>query len=50
MIVTHIIGIPIEESVLQLAPIGAATVATAAVVIRFTLSRVARAFRRPKAE
>jgi hypothetical protein len=34
MIVAHVIGIPIEETVLQLAPAGAAIVAAAAIAAR----------------
>jgi hypothetical protein len=45
----HIMGIPVEESVLQLAPVGGATLAAAAFVMRLGLSRMARGFRRDKA-
>jgi hypothetical protein len=45
MIVAHIMGVPIEESVLQLAPAGAATVTLAAIAARTTLGRLRR--RRP---
>jgi hypothetical protein len=43
MIVAHIMGIPIEETVLQLAPAGAATVTFVAIA---GSSMVARLFRR----
>jgi ketosteroid isomerase-like protein len=42
MIVAHVIGIPIEETVLQLAPAGAAIVAAAAVAARSAVDRVPR--------
>ena len=40
MIVAHIMGIPIEESVLQLVPAGAATVTAVAIAARTTLGRL----------
>ena len=46
MIVAHIMGIPIEESVLQLAPAGAATVTAVAIAARATLARLSRRLRR----
>jgi hypothetical protein len=36
----HIMGIPVEESVLQLAPAGAAILAAAAIAARTTLGRL----------
>ncbi len=40
MILAHITGIPIEESVLQLAPAGAAIVTAVAIAGRMTLARM----------
>jgi uncharacterized membrane protein AbrB (regulator of aidB expression) len=40
MIVAHIMGIPVEETVLQLAPAGAATVALVAMAGRTQLTRL----------
>ena len=40
MIVAHIMGLPIEESVLQLAPAGAATLTAVAIAARATLARL----------
>ena len=45
MIVAHISGAPIEESVLQLAPAGAAMVTAVAIVARVRLRRVRRLLR-----
>jgi hypothetical protein len=45
MMLAHIIGIPVEEGVLQLAPAGAATVTAIAIAGRTTLGRLRR--RRP---
>lgn len=42
MILEHIMGLPIEESVLQLAPAGAAVVTTAVVAGRARLSSLRR--------
>ena len=42
MIVAHINGIPVEESVLQLAPAGAAMLTAVAVAGRTTLGRLRR--------
>ncbi|HEU0248574.1 MAG TPA: hypothetical protein VFR38_15970 [Gaiellaceae bacterium] len=42
MIVAHIIGIPVEESALQLVPAGAAIVTAAAIAGRATLDRLRR--------
>ena len=42
MIVAHIMGIPLEESVLQLAPAGAAIVTACAIAVRTTLDRLRR--------
>jgi hypothetical protein len=46
----HIMGIPVEESVLQIAPAGAAMATAIALVMRIRLSRIARGLRRRKAE
>jgi uncharacterized membrane protein AbrB (regulator of aidB expression) len=40
VIVAHVIGLPVEESVLQLAPAGAATVTVVALAGRATLERL----------
>ena len=40
MIVAHVIGLPIEESVIQLAPAGAATMAMVVLAGRATLGRL----------
>ena len=45
MIVAHVMGIPVEESVLQLAPAGAAIVTTVAVAGRTHLGRLLRRLR-----
>jgi hypothetical protein len=42
----HLSGIPVEESVLQLAPAGAAMAAAAAMAGRTALSRLRRRLRR----
>jgi hypothetical protein len=42
VIVAHIMGIPVEESVLQLAPAGAALLTAVAIVGRATVDRVRR--------
>jgi hypothetical protein len=41
----HVMGIPIEESVLQLAPAGAAMVTAVAIVGRASLGRLRRRLR-----
>ena len=46
MIVAHVMGLPIEESVLQLAPAGAATLTAVAIAARTTLARLRRRGRR----
>jgi uncharacterized membrane protein AbrB (regulator of aidB expression) len=46
----HIIGIPVEESVLQLAPAGAATVTAVALAGRTRLSRLLARLRRRRYE
>ncbi len=46
MIIGHIVGIPVEESVLQLAPAGAAMVTAVAIVGRTGLGRLRRRLRR----
>jgi hypothetical protein len=43
----HILGIPIEESVLQLAPAGAAMMTAVAIVGRASLGRLRRRLRHP---
>jgi hypothetical protein len=43
VIVAHVLGIPVEESVLQLAPAGAAIVTAFAIAVRTTLDRLRRA-------
>ena len=45
MIVAHVMGIPIEESILQLAPAGAAMLTAVAIAIRASLGRLRRRFR-----
>ena len=45
MILAHIIGIPVEESVLQLAQAGAATVTAVAIAGRASLGRLRRRLR-----
>jgi hypothetical protein len=46
VIVAHIMGIPVEESVLQLAPAGAATVTAVVIGGRSGLSRLLARMRR----
>jgi hypothetical protein len=46
VILGHILGLPVEESVLQFAPAGAATVTMAAFVGRAKLARFFRRVRR----
>jgi hypothetical protein len=46
VIVAHIMGIPVEESILQLVPVGATVVAAVAIVGRTTLDRLRRSTRR----
>ena len=46
MIVAHVMGVPVEETVLQLAPAGAATVALVAMAGRSMVSRMFR--RKPR--
>jgi hypothetical protein len=46
MIVGHVMGLPVEESFLQFAPAGAATVTVAAFVGRAKLARLFRLVRR----
>jgi hypothetical protein len=45
VIVAHIMGIPVEESFLQLAPAGAAIVTSAAIAGRLGLARLRRRLR-----
>ena len=42
MIVAHVMGFPVEEAVLQLAPAGAATVTAVAIAGRTSLRRLQR--------
>ena len=42
MMLAHIMGIPVEESVLQLAPAGAAIATAIAIAGRMTLGRLRR--------
>ena len=42
MIVAHVMGIPIEEGVLQLVPVGAAMVTAVAIAGRASLGRLRR--------
>jgi hypothetical protein len=42
VIVAHVLGLPVEESVLQLAPAGAAIVTALAIAARTTLDRLRR--------
>jgi hypothetical protein len=44
VIVGHIMGIPVEESVLQLAPAGVVTVTAVAIAGRTSLGRLLRRF------
>jgi hypothetical protein len=46
VIVAHIMGIPLEENVLQLAPAGAAMVTAVAIAGRTRLGRLRRRLRR----
>jgi hypothetical protein len=46
MMVAHIMGIPFEESVLQLAPAGAAMATAVAIAGRTGLGRIQRRLRR----
>jgi hypothetical protein len=46
VIVGHVIGLPVEESVLQLAPAGTATVAVVFLASRATLERLWHRMRR----
>jgi hypothetical protein len=46
MILAHVMGIPVEESVLQLAPAGAAIVTVVVAVMRPRISRLHAAARR----
>jgi hypothetical protein len=45
MTLAHILGIPVEESVLELAPAGAAIVTAVAIVGRSMLGRLRRGLR-----
>jgi len=45
MILAHIMGLPVEESVLQLAPAGAAMVTVVAIAGRTRLERLRRRLR-----
>jgi hypothetical protein len=46
LILAHVIGLPVEEGVLQLAPAGAATVTFVALAGRATLERLLNQMRR----
>ena len=46
MITAHVMGIPVEESILQLMPAGAVMAAAAGIAVRSTLDRVRRLRRR----
>jgi hypothetical protein len=50
MIVAHIMGLPIEESFLQLAPASAAMMTAVAIAGRATLGRLRRRLRHPAAQ
>jgi hypothetical protein len=45
MILAHVMGIPVEESVLQLVPTGAGAVIVLAIAARATLGRMRRRLR-----
>jgi hypothetical protein len=45
MMLAHVMGIPVEESVLQLVPAGAAAVTVLAIAARTTLGRIRRRLR-----
>ena len=45
MMLTHVLGIPLEESVLQLAPAGAAIATAVTIALRTTLDRLRRSGR-----
>ena len=49
MIVGHVMGLPVEESVLQLAPAGAAVLTALAVAARVQLGRLRGKVRRRRA-
>jgi len=42
VIVAHVMGVPIEESILQLAPAAAAVVTALTIAVRTTLDRLRR--------
>ena len=46
MIVAHVLGLPLEESIVQLAPAAAAVVTAAGIVGRTSLSRLRRVLQR----
>ena len=46
MITAHVMGIPVEESILQLMPAGAVMAAAAGIAVHSTLDRVRRLRRR----
>jgi len=52
MIVGHVMGLPVEESIAQLAPAGAATMTALAFAARVAIGRVKRRLggRRPQRE
>jgi hypothetical protein len=47
VIVGHIAGIPVEESLLQLAPVAAVIATALAVTVRTSIGRLRRSSRRP---
>ena len=49
MIVGHVLGLPVEESVLQLAPAGAAIATALTIAARTVLDRLSGVFRLPNA-
>ena len=49
MIVAHVMGLPIEESVLQLAPAAAAILAAATIASRSALGKLRRSVTKPAA-
>jgi hypothetical protein len=50
VIVGHVLGMPVEESVLQLVPAGAAVVTAAAIAGRVTLTRLRRGHNRRESD
>jgi hypothetical protein len=50
MIVAHVMGLPVEESVVQLVPAGAAIATVVAITARMTLGQLRRRLRRSRTE